>query len=81
MFEPKGGSAPKYTGKNVINPLAAIGALAMLLEILGQEEASRQVEDAIKRVAQYHLQSMDAGRMGHSTQEVGDLVTTYAMES
>ena len=81
MFEPIGGSAPKYTGKNVINPMAAIAALAMLLENLGQEEASRQVEGAIKQVAQNHLQSMEAGRMGHTTQEVGDLIVNYVMES
>ena len=81
MFEPIGGSAPKYTGKNVINPLAAIAALAMLLENLGQENASRQVESAIKQVAQNHLKGMEAGRMGHSTQEVGDLVARYTMVS
>ena len=80
MFEPIGGSAPKYTGKNVINPLAAIAALAMLLDNLGEEEASLQVEDAIKRVARDDLQSMDAGRMGYSTQEVGDLVVRYISE-
>ena len=32
MFEPMGGSAPKYTGQNVINPIAAIAAMQMLLE-------------------------------------------------
>ncbi len=36
MFEPMGGSAPKYTGQNVINPIAAIGAMTMLLEHSGQ---------------------------------------------
>ena len=40
MFEPIGGSAPKYTGKNVINPLAAICAGAMMLEHLGEEKAA-----------------------------------------
>ena len=77
MFEPIGGSAPKYTGKNMINPLAAVAAMAMLLYNLGEENASRQVEDAIKRVAKNDLESMDAGRMGHTTQEVGDLVANY----
>ncbi len=81
MFEPIGGSAPKYTGKSVINPLAAIAALAMLLDNLGEENASRQVEDAIKRVVRNDLESMDAGRMGHTTQEVGDLVVKYIAES
>jgi 3-isopropylmalate dehydrogenase len=81
MFEPIGGSAPKYTGKNMINPLAAVAALAMLLYNLGEENASRQVEDAIKRVVKNDLESMDAGRMGYSTQEVGDLVAKYIAES
>ena len=81
MFEPIGGSAPKYTGKNVINPLAAIAALAMLLDNLGEENASRQVEDAIRRVVKNDLESMDAGRMGYTTQEVGDLVAKYIAES
>ena len=39
MFEPMGGSAPKYTGQNVINPIAAINAMSMLLEHTGQPEA------------------------------------------
>ena len=43
MFEPMGGSAPKYTGKNVINPIAAIGAMAMLLEQAGYEKAADRV--------------------------------------
>ena len=81
MFEPIGGSAPKYTGKNVINPLAAIAALSMLLDNLGEEKAGRQVEDAIKRVIRDDLQSMEAGRMGHTTREVGDLVVKYIWES
>jgi len=81
MFEPIGGSAPKYTGKNVINPLAAIVALSMLLDHLSEEKASRQVEDAIKRVIRDDLQSMEAGRMGRTTREVGDLVVKYIWES
>jgi 3-isopropylmalate dehydrogenase len=81
MFEPIGGSAPKYTGKNVINPLAAIAALAMLLEHLGEEKAAQQVEKAIRRVVANDLKSMDAGRMGHTTSKVGDLVVKYIGQS
>jgi 3-isopropylmalate dehydrogenase len=73
MFEPIGGSAPKYTGKNVINPLAAIGALQMLLEELGEDKAAADVEKGIvKTVAK--MPSMSAGKMGMSTPEVGDSV-------
>jgi len=77
MFEPIGGSAPKYTGKNVINPLAAISALAMMLEFLGEEEASQRVEEAIIRVVREKLKSLSAGKMGYSTSEVGDLVVKF----
>jgi 3-isopropylmalate dehydrogenase len=74
MFEPIGGSAPKYTGKNVINPLAAICALGMMLENLGEVKAAKAVEDAAIKVVQTKLKSLAAGRMGYSTTEVGDLV-------
>jgi len=74
MFEPIGGSAPKYTGKNVINPLAAICAAGMMLENLGEEKAGKAIEDAVIKVVQTKLKSLAAGKMGYSTQEVGDLV-------
>jgi 3-isopropylmalate dehydrogenase len=81
MFEPIGGSAPKYTGKNMINPLAAIAALAMLLDDLGEENGGHQVEEAIKKVVKDDIKSMDAGRMGYTTQEIGDLVVKYITEA
>ncbi len=74
MFEPIGGSAPKYTGKNVINPLAAVCAMGMMLENLGEVKAAKAVEDAVIKVAQTKLKSLGAGKMGYSTEEVGDLV-------
>ena len=74
MFEPIGGSAPKYTGKNVINPLAAICAGAMLLDALGEAAAAHEIEAAVKQVTGTKLKSLAAGRMGYSTSEVGDLV-------
>ncbi|MFH1622792.1 MAG: 3-isopropylmalate dehydrogenase [Candidatus Omnitrophota bacterium] len=74
MFEPIGGSAPKYTGKNVINPLAAICALGMLLDEIGEEKAAKAVEDAVIKVVKTKLKSLGAGKMGYSTLEVGDLV-------
>jgi 3-isopropylmalate dehydrogenase len=77
MFEPIGGSAPKYTGKNVINPLAAICAAAMMLETLGEVEAAVTVEDAVKRVTGTDIKSLSAGKMGYTTSEVGDLVAGY----
>jgi len=77
MFEPIGGSAPKYTGKNIINPLAAICAGAMLLETLGEVEAAGAVEDAVKKVTGSKIKSLSAGSMGYTTSEVGDLVVGY----
>lgn len=74
MFEPIGGSAPKYTGQNVINPLAAIGAGQMMLDYLGETEAAVAVENAIKYVVSEKLTSLSAGKMGYGTSEVGDLV-------
>ena len=74
MFEPIGGSAPKYTGKNVINPLAAIACGAMMLEHLGEEQAARAIEKAIMDVTANKLNDLGAGKMGFSTTEVGDLV-------
>ncbi len=74
MFEPIGGSAPKYTGKNVINPLAAIAAGAMLLRQIGEETAGQSIETSVKTVLRTKLKDLAAGKMGYSTTEVGDLV-------
>ena len=74
MFEPIGGSAPKYTGQNVINPIAAIGACQMMIDTLGEEKGAAILERAIVEVVSKKMKSMSAGRMGHSTTQVGDLV-------
>ena len=74
MFEPIGGSAPKYTGQNIINPLAAICAGAMMLDTLGESEAAAAIETAVAEVTGTKMKSMAAGHMGYSTTEVGDLV-------
>jgi len=80
MFEPIGGSAPKYTGKNVINPLAAICAAQMMLGTLGQEKAAETIEQAVKYITAHKLKSLAAGKMGYSTSEVGDLIATKVAE-
>ena len=74
MFEPMGGSAPKYTGKNVINPIATISAVAMLLEHCGYETAAARVMKAIQTVTGTKMKSQAAGKMGYGTREIGDLV-------
>jgi len=73
MFEPIGGSAPKYTGLNVINPMAAICAGAMMLDTLGEHQAAAAIEAAVATVTP-KMKSQAAGKMGYSTTEVGDLV-------
>lgn len=74
MFEPIGGSAPKYTGKNIINPLASISCGAMMLDHIGEEKAAQAIENAIMDVTANKIKDMGAGRMGCSTTEAGDLV-------
>ncbi|OHB67366.1 MAG: 3-isopropylmalate dehydrogenase [Planctomycetes bacterium RBG_13_63_9] len=74
MFEPMGGSAPKYTGKGVINPIATIAAVAMLLEQAGYEKAAQRITNAIQIVTGTKMKSQSAGKMGYSTTQVGDLV-------
>ncbi len=80
MFEPIGGSAPKYKGQNVINPLAAICAGGMMLEHLGEETAGKAVEKAVMEVTGKHIKSLAAGHMGISTSEAGDLVAKLVGE-
>ena len=80
MFEPIGGSAPKYSGKNVINPLAAIMAGHMMLNYLGEADAARLIERAVMTIVKDNMKSMDAGRMGMGTSEVGDLAVKYVLD-
>ncbi len=74
MFEPMGGSAPKYAGQGVINPIAAIAAMALLLEFTGQPQAAQRIVNAIQFVTGKKMKSQAAGKMGYTTSQVGDLV-------
>ena len=74
MFEPIGGSAPKYTGQNVINPLAAICAGQMMLDFLGESAAAKAIEEAVIKVTREKVKSLAAGKMGYSTTQLGDMV-------
>ena len=80
MFEPIGGSAPKYTGLQVVNPIAAIAAAQMMLETLGEAKAAKAIDAAIRQAASKDMKSMAAGKMGMSTGQVGDLIANYAAE-
>ncbi len=77
MFEPIGGSAPKYTGLNVINPIGAILAARLMLETLGEPEGARIIEKAVMKVLREDLKGTGAGKMGYSTSEVGDLIVKF----
>ncbi|MBE0448123.1 MAG: 3-isopropylmalate dehydrogenase [Actinobacteria bacterium] len=80
MFEPIGGSAPKYTGMNVINPLAAISAVQLMLDHLGEKLAAVRIEKAVIKVTSEKLKSLAAGQMGYSTSEIGDMVAELVRE-
>ena len=81
MFEPIGGSAPKYTGQSTINPIAAILAAQLMLVTLGEKEAAAVVEDGVAKVLQEDIKDVAAGKLGHSTQAVGDLVVDYVVKN
>lgn len=73
MFEQIGGTAPDHAGQGAINPMAAIGAVQMMLAHLGERDAASAVEAAMMRTFP-KLKGMGAGEMGYSTEEVGDMV-------
>jgi 3-isopropylmalate dehydrogenase len=74
MFEPIHGSAPKYRGLNVANPIATIWAGSMLLDHLGEPEAASAVVRAIERSIADGVVTKDmGGRAG--TSDVGDHIT------
>jgi len=81
MFEPIGGSAPKYTGKQMINPIAAISASQIMLETLGEPEAAAWIEAGVMKVLREDIVDVAAGRMGLKTSEVGDLVKGYVADA
>lgn len=77
MFEPIGGSAPKYAGQNIINPLACVLAGSLMLDNLGEGEAAKAIEDSVVKVISERLTGLGAGRMGYTTDQVGDMVAQF----
>jgi len=77
MFEPIGGSAPKYTGMGIINPIAAISAAQLMLETLGEDHAASLIEKGVMKVLREDIKDVAAGKMGFSTKEVGNLIAEY----
>ncbi len=73
LFEPIHGSAPKYAGKNVACPVAAILAGAMMLDYLGEKKAAAAIENAvIELIRAKRIKGVNTG--DHPTTEVGDMV-------
>jgi 3-isopropylmalate dehydrogenase len=81
MFEPIGGSAPKYTGQQKINPLAGILAAGIMMETLGETKAASMIDAGVAKVLREDLEDLGAGKMGYSTAEVGDLVVEHIVNS
>ncbi|MCX7918157.1 MAG: 3-isopropylmalate dehydrogenase [bacterium] len=80
MFEPIHGSAPKYTGKNMINPLAAIAAGGMMLEHLGELNAAKRIEQAIiKIMTEGYIKTLSASS-DPGTSQIGDMVAQFATQ-
>jgi len=80
MFEPIHGSAPKYKGKSIANPIATILAGAMMLDCLGEVKAAKVIEDAVEEVlSEGEVRSHDLGG-NSSTMEVGDEVVRKLRE-
>ncbi len=75
MFEPIHGSAPKYRGKNQVNPLAAICAVGMMLDHLGETEGASLVDQAVSDLlSSGKIPDLSAGRTGLTTTEIGDMI-------
>jgi 3-isopropylmalate dehydrogenase len=80
MFEPIHGSAPKYAGKNVANPIAAIAAAQMMLDFLGEKNAAKAIEDSIEHCLVTGKVSSLTAKSGMSTVEIGDVVVSDLKE-
>jgi 3-isopropylmalate dehydrogenase len=73
LFEPVHGSAPPLAGKGVANPIGAILTVAMLLEYLGFNEASKAVESAVREAVVANETTQDLGG-ALSTEQAGDAI-------
>ncbi len=74
LFEPIHGSAPKYKGQNVSCPIAAIAAVYMMLDELGQTSSAAKIEQAIEKVLSSEDVTSVSASSGISTSEWGDRV-------
>ncbi len=81
MFEPIHGSAPKYEGRGVINPVASIESIVMMMDHLGEEAAARDIEKGVAKVlSEGSVRTRDMGGK-HSTAEMGDAIKNAVLEA
>ncbi len=74
LFEPIHGSAPKYSGKQIVNPVAAIESIRLMMDHLGEVNASADIEIGLRRVLKEgKVKTRDMGG-NHSTSAMGDAV-------
>jgi 3-isopropylmalate dehydrogenase len=73
MFEPVHGSAPKYAGKNVANPVGGILSAGLMLETLGLTAEARAVESAVEQAVRSGNVTTDIGGT-FGTKETGDFI-------
>jgi 3-isopropylmalate dehydrogenase len=75
LFEPVHGSAPRFAGKNVANPMGAILTAGLMLEHLGWTQEARRIEEAVRWAVEENRTTADiGGKLG--TREVGEAVAT-----
>jgi 3-isopropylmalate dehydrogenase len=74
LFEPIHGSAPKYAGRNVANPIATILAVQMMLDDLGETRAAVRIEEAVASLLRSRRIPSVGSDSGLGTDAIGDLV-------
>ena len=80
MFEPVHGSAPKFAGKNVANPIGAISSAALMLETLGMTGEAAAIDAAVLQAVRDNEVTQDVGgRLG--TREAGDAIVRRIQQS
>lgn len=73
MFEPVHGSAPRFAGKNIANPIGAILSAALMLETLGAGEEAAAIDAAVAKAVRENQVTADVGgKLG--TREAGDFI-------
>jgi 3-isopropylmalate dehydrogenase len=79
MFEPVHGSAPKFAGRNVANPIGAVASMGLLLESLGAKAEAAAIDAAVLKAVKANQVTSDVGgRLG--TREAGDYIARAVTE-